>query len=56
MGLIKRLAVKTEYIYQVRRNHRVEGWQVILNAETGRVVESFSTVMNADSPRAARPR
>ena len=36
-------------IYQVRNNNRVESWQVILNAETGKVVESFSLLMNAES-------
>lgn len=34
-------------VYRVRNNNRVEGWQVILNAETGKVVDSFSLVLNA---------
>jgi hypothetical protein len=41
-------------IYQVRRNHRVEGWQIMLNAETGKVLGSATTSMNAQSPRAGR--
>src|SRR5262249_44225660 len=36
-------------LYQVKRNGRVEGWQVIVNAETGKVVDSRSTVVNAAS-------
>ena len=43
-------------VYQVRANHRVEGWQVILDAVTGEVLDSFSLVMNAESPRAGKPR
>lgn len=34
-------------VYRVRNNSRVESWQVILDAETGKVVDSFSRVMNA---------
>lgn len=43
-------------IYQVRRNHRVEGWQVTLDAETGKALDSFSLFMNAESPPPGRPR
>ncbi len=38
-------------VYQVKNRGRVEGWEVILNAEAGRVVESFSTMMNVESLR-----
>jgi hypothetical protein len=43
-------------VYRVRAHDIVEGWQVILNAETGEVLDSFSLFMNAESPRAGRPR
>jgi len=38
-------------VYQVRANDRVEGWQVILDAETGKVIDSFSLLMNVENPR-----
>ena len=43
-------------VYQVRANDRVEGWQVMLDAETGKVLDSRSTFMNVESPQAGRPR
>lgn len=43
-------------IYRVRVNDDVEGWEVILDAETGKVLESFSLLMNVESSRAGRPR
>jgi hypothetical protein len=43
-------------VYQVRANDLVEGWQVTLDAESGEVLDSFSLFMNAESPRAGRPR
>lgn len=36
-------------IYMVRNRGRLEGWQVVVNAETGKVVHSASTMMNAGS-------
>jgi hypothetical protein len=41
-------------VYQVQAHERVEGWQVILDAETGKVLDSFSLFMNAESPRGGR--
>jgi len=38
-------------IYQVRARNRLEGWQVTLDAETGRVIDSSSLFMHADSPQ-----
>lgn len=35
-------------VFQVRNRGHVEGWQVIVNAETGKIVYSSSTVRHAD--------
>ena len=43
-------------VYQVRAHDRIEGWQVTLDAESGKVLDSFSLFMNAGSVRAGRPR
>jgi hypothetical protein len=43
-------------VYRVRVNDRVEGWQVILDAVTGKVLDSFTLVRYVESPRAGGPR
>jgi hypothetical protein len=48
--------LRAYFIYQIRANDRVEGWQVTLDAVTGEVLGSFSLFMNAESPRAGGPR
>lgn len=43
------------FLYQVRVKDMVQPWRVVLNAETGEVVYSFSLYLNAESPSAGGP-
>jgi hypothetical protein len=43
-------------VYRVQVDHAIEGWEVILDAVTGRIINSFSLMMHAESPPAGEPR
>ena len=46
--------LRSYFTYRIRNHDQIEGWQVIVNAETGKVIDSSSTVRQIDSQ--AHPR